>query len=79
MRICIKENKLNVTILRDRGRKTMSKVKKNQNVSNRFYITQMDILTARKMSKYGVFSDPYFPVFGLNTDIYSINFRIQSQ
>ena len=25
--------------------------------------------TARKMSKYGVFSGPYFPIFGLNTEI----------
>ena len=31
------------------------------------------------MSKYGVFSDPYFPVFGLNTEIYSVNHRIQSE
>ena len=30
------------------------------------------------MSKYGVFSGPYFPVFGLNTEIYSVNLRIQS-
>ena len=26
--------------------------------------------TARKMFKYGVFSGPYFPVFGWNTEIY---------
>ena len=25
------------------------------------------------MSKYGVFSGPYFPVFGLNTEIYGVN------
>ena len=25
------------------------------------------------MSKYGVFSGPYFPVLGLNTKIYSVN------
>ena len=25
---------------------------------------------AWKVSKYGVFSGPYFPVFGLNTEIY---------
>ena len=30
------------------------------------------------MSKYGVFSGPYFLVFGLNTEIYSVNLRIQS-
>ena len=29
-----------------------------------------------KVSKYGVFSGPYFPVFGLNTKIYSVNLRI---
>ena len=26
--------------------------------------------TAWKVSEYGVFPDPYFPVFGLNTGIY---------
>ena len=25
------------------------------------------------------FSGPYFPTFGLNTEIYSVNFRIQSE
>ena len=29
------------------------------------------------MSKYGVFSGPYFPVFELNTEIYNVNLRIQ--
>ena len=33
-------------------------------------------LTARKMSKYRVFSGPYFLVFGLNTEIYGVNLRI---
>ena len=32
-----------------------------------------------KVSKYGIFFDPYFPVFGLNTEIYSVNLRIQSK
>ena len=36
-------------------------------------------LTTWKVSKYGVFSDPYFPVFGLNTDSCSVNLRIQSE
>ena len=27
-------------------------------------------VTAWKVSKYGVFSDPYFPVFGVNTEIH---------
>ena len=30
------------------------------------------------MSKYGVFFGPYFPVFGLNKEIYEVNIRIQS-
>ena len=29
------------------------------------------------MSKYGVFSVPYFPKFGLNTERYSVSLRIQ--
>ena len=35
--------------------------------------------TAWKVSKYGVFSGQYFPVFRLNTEIYSVNLRIQSK
>ena len=31
------------------------------------------------MSKYGVFSGPYFSVLGLITEIYGVNFRIQSE
>ena len=31
------------------------------------------------MSKYGVISGPYFPVLGLNTEVYSLNLRIQSE
>ena len=37
------------------------------------------ISTTGKVSKYGVFSGPYFPVFGLNTEIYGLNIRIQSE
>ena len=33
----------------------------------------------REVSKYGVFSAPYFPVFGLNTLLYSVNLRIHSE
>ena len=35
-------------------------------------------VTAWKVSKYGFFSGPYFPVFGLNAEIYSksVNLRI---
>ena len=32
-----------------------------------------------KKSKYGLFSGPYFPAFGLNTERYSINLRIQPE
>ena len=31
--------------------------------------------TTWKVSKYGVFSGPHFPVFGLNTGIYGVNLR----
>ena len=35
--------------------------------------------TAWKVSKYGVFCGPYFPVFGLNTERYEVSLRIQSE
>ena len=35
--------------------------------------------TAWKVSKYGVFSGPHFPVFGLNSEIYSVNLPTQSE
>ena len=35
--------------------------------------------TAWEVFKYGVISGPYFPVFELNTEIYSVNLRIQSE
>ena len=35
--------------------------------------------TVWKVSKYGVFSGPYFPVFGLNAEIYGVNLPIQSK
>ena len=37
------------------------------------------INTAWKVFKYGVISCPYFPVFGLNTEIYFVDSRIQSE
>ena len=33
----------------------------------------------RKFFHYGVFSGPYIPVFGVNTKIYSVYFRIRSK
>ena len=38
-----------------------------------------DDFTAWKACKYGVFSGPYFPVCGLNTEIYGVNLRVQSE
>ena len=35
--------------------------------------------TVWKVSKYGVFSSPYIPAFGLNTEIYEENIRILSE
>ena len=35
--------------------------------------------TARKVSKYGVISGPYFPAFGRNTERYEASVRIQSE
>ena len=32
-----------------------------------------------KVSKYGVISGPYFPVFALNTEIHRVNLRIHSE
>ena len=43
------------------------------------YRRRLEIIIALKVSKYGVFSGPYFPVFRLNTDIYRINLRIHSE
>ena len=35
--------------------------------------------TAWKLSKYGVFSSPYFPAFGLNTERHGVSLHIQSE
>ena len=42
-------------------------------------IKSEDFITARKVSEYGVISGLYFPVFGLNTEIYGVKLRIQSK
>ena len=47
-----------------------SVVKWNICVSFRFRVREID--TVRKVSKYGVFSGPYFPAFGLNTGKYGL-------
>ena len=43
---------------------------------NRLRLSSVEFLLC---AKYGVLSGPYFPVFGVNTEIYSINLRIQSK
>ena len=43
------------------------------------YVRKALAYTAWKASKYGVFSGPYFSAFGLNTEIYFVNFRILSE
>ena len=40
---------------------------------------KINTYTGWKVSKYGVISGPYFPVFGVNTEICSVNLRIQSE
>ena len=37
------------------------------------------ISTEGKVFKYRVISGPCFPVFGLNTEIYGVDLRIQSE
>ena len=41
--------------------------------------TKSKAATSWKVFKYGVFSGPYFPVFGLNTERYFVSIRIQSK
>ena len=47
-------------------------------VKSRYNVCFIFNHTAWKASKYGVFSGLYFPVFGLKTEIYGVNLRIQS-
>ena len=48
-----------------------------QNVLIKFF--SYGYFTSRKVSKYGVIYGPYFPVFGLNTEIHAVNLRIQPE
>ena len=41
--------------------------------------TKLKTNTAWKVSQYRVFSGPHFPAFGLNTEVYGVNHRIQSK
>ena len=45
----------------------------------RYFLILIKTYHCWKMSKYGVISGLYFPVFGLNTEIYGVNLRIQSE
>ena len=40
---------------------------------------KLAIIQCEKQPNCGVFSGPYFPVFVLNTEIYAVNLRIQSE
>ena len=44
-----------------------------------FRASNLNPSTTWKVSKYGVFSGPYFPAFGSNTEIYGVNLCIQSE
>ena len=62
--------------------KCNNKTKQKQNWRNEKSMGKLRNLlgcTAWKVSKYGVFSGLYFPVCELNTEIYSVNLRIQSE
>ena len=49
-------------------------------LSTRYFSHEKTIrITELKVSKYGFNTGPYFPMLGMNTDIYSLNFRIQSE
>ena len=41
------------------------------------WLTFDTFFTARKVSKYRVFFGPYFPVYGMNSEIYGANLHIQ--
>ena len=43
------------------------------------FIKTLESVTVWKVSKDGVFPGVYFPVFGLNMEIYVVNLRIQSK
>ena len=43
-----------------------------------WWVSQSLYYTVWKVSKYGVFSGPYFPVFGMNTEIYGVSFNWNS-
>ena len=50
----------------------------NRNSSNIIVLREV-LGAAWKVTKYGFISAPSFPLFGFNTEIYSVNLRIQSE
>ena len=42
-------------------------------------MTVFKVKTLREKCPYSEFSGPYFPAFGLNTEIYKVNLRILSK
>ena len=48
-------------------------------VSGGMKVNSLKLTMREKCPKYGVISGPNFPVFGLNTEIYGVNLRIQSE
>ena len=54
----------------------MKKKKKNIVMENLWWRWRWRKHTLREVSKYGVFTGPYFPVFGLNKEFYSVNLSV---
>ena len=71
--------KVNVMALYTKTKPKFKYVIFTQYTSIYFSSWTVALYTAWKVSNYGVISGPYFPVFGLNTEIYEENLRIQSE
>ena len=52
--------------------------KKQEGKKDQIVTAIVVIFTARRVSKYGVTSGPYFSAFGLNRERYFVSLRIQS-
>ena len=53
--------------------------KRKSSTTKELWIMSMGIFSVWQVSKCGVFSGPYFPIFGLNTEINGVNLCIQSE
>ena len=65
-------------ILRNLLKKEREK-KRKSSTTKELWIMSMGIFSVWQVSKCGVFSGPYFPIFGLNTEINGVNLCIQSE